>query len=198
MTQALIKFEQSNHHPFRLRKIIVFSSLAIGVLGVCLYGHPAGRFFLLDYSLLHNGVLGLAIYIVCAPILDFWIHNILDKKASDYSDPEQLLESERINGKELDKYFDTRKKIRMVSLSLAGLAAWALSQISPYGIEAFCSVYILSTLTGIAYVRSLNHIRRPRLIYRDDQYYRPPYLPPSRPFWHMDFLNWYMGRGPMP
>lgn len=205
MTQSPASLSSSNHHPFRLRKIIVFFSLAVGVVGACLWGYPVQdypgqnypvqSFFPFDYPWQHNFVLGLAFYFCSVTFLDFWIHTILEKKASTYSDPEQLLESERVNGKELDRYFETRKKIRMVSFSIAGLVAWTLSQFFPYGLQIFCLVYILSTLAGILQVRLSPQIKRPRLLYRDDRYYHPPIY---KPFYHMDYLNWYFGRGPLP
>lgn len=195
MTQSPASLSSSNHHPFRLRKIIVFSSLAVGILGACLWGYPAGRFFPFDYPWQHNVVLGLVFYFCSVTFLDFWIHTILEKKASTTSDPKQLLEFQHVTPKELDKYFETRKNIRLVSLSIAGLAAWTSVQFFPNGLQVFCSVYILSTLAGILQVRLSPQIKRPRLLFRDDRYYHPPIY---RPFYYLDYLNWYFGRGPMP
>jgi hypothetical protein len=178
-----------------LRKIIVFASLAVGILGTCLWGSPAGRFFPFDYPWQHNVVLGLAFYFCSVTFLDFWIHTVLEKKSSTTSDPEQLLESQHVTPQELDKYFETRKNIRMISLSIAGLAAWTSVQFFSNGLEVFCIGYILSTLAGILQVRLSSQIKRPRLLFRDDRYYHPP---SRKPFYGLDFVNWYRGSGPMP
>jgi len=207
MIQSPEHFPPSNHHPFRIRKIIVLLSIFFAVIVLYLLnsfidnplGNPGlGSLILgvlgLDNLVFGDLLAGLASYFCAVTLLDGLAYHHLGLRASNDSDPKALLESERVNGLELDRYFETRKNIRFLSLFLAGVAYGVVSFFSSHGLEAFCLVYILSTLLGIYRVR-LSGIPRPRLMYRDDRYY---VAPPYRPFYSMDYLNWYMGRGPLP
>jgi hypothetical protein len=179
MTKKLVQLSNT-HSPFIFRIIIVAISAICGVLAAFSWEDPLS---------------GLAVYFCSATFLDYLIHNGLELKASNYSDPKLLLEKQHVNGKELDQYFESRKKIRIISLSLAIVAYGVGEKVLNLGLEAFCLAYPLSTLVGIFYVRKMSEIRRPRLIFRDDSYYDPE---TERPFYYLDLLNWYMGRGPMP
>lgn len=154
--------KQSSHRPFVIRKTIVFSAVVFAVVGGVLFGNP---------------VLGIALYFGLATLFDAISYYALDLKSSDFADPEALLKSERVTKEEFDAYFDTRRNIRLNSFCAASIVLSLAFVNSFYPLEAFCLLYILSTIAGILYVRMFGKINRPRLIYRDDRYYVPRHGP---------------------
>lgn len=190
-----------SHDPFLIRRWIVVSNAALGIVVAFL-----GGFFLerdpipgdpLGWGHLTGCFLfGLALYFCCVNVGDVLSHFVLKLKSSSFSDEALLLKIEGVTGEELDHYCDTRRHIRMLSLSAASLAfgiSWIFE--SSRALTAFCIAYILSTLLGILAVRIFSKRRRPKLIRRDKRYDIPPWHRPSMSAseYALNYSRWQSG-----
>lgn len=137
------------HRPFLIRKCIFFPSFAAGALT---------SVFLL------SATYGLIVYFLLTAFLDVIAQYVLKLKASDFSDPKQLLEHERISPQSLDRYYVSRSHIRVLSLAVAGLCQFLI--LSPV---LFCSVYVGMTLISIVIAKFVLKIKAPVMIRRDDR-----------------------------
>lgn len=170
-----------SHDPFLVRKFIV----ALSVIPSIVAAHFLGNVFM-----------AMTLYFGLVTLMDGFSDCILKLKGSDFADPAKTLEEQHVTPEQIDAYFETRLNIRLVSLSVAfGVGIFCFFFLTPYMFQAFCAAYILSTLSGILYVRLVSKIPRPRLIYRDDRYYRCFYHSTQKNF-HNDVLLGMNGIGP--
>ncbi len=115
-----------NHNPFGLRKAILFAGIVSGLV--------SGYF-------LKNYYIGLCIHLAVVTLADQLFHYGFHLKASSFVDPKQLLEHEEISPAALDRHYDAKRNIRLLSLALAGISQAIL--LSP---ELFLGVFATSTL----------------------------------------------------
>ena len=119
---------------------------------------------------------GWAVYCALVPVLEFVRYRVLNIPLLHNVDPKKLQIFERVTPLEFAAYYDTRRWIRYASLATGLLVGGLIGLVFPsVALQVFCGTYVVTTLTGIFYVRRLK-IARPRICYRDDSvllYHRP-------------------------
>ena len=137
-----------NHSPFGLRKAILFAGIVSGLV--------SGYF-------LKNYYIGLCIHLTVVTLADQLFHYGFHLKASSFVDPKQLLEHEEITPEALDRHYNAKRKIRLLSLALAGISQVIL--LSP---ELFLGVFATSTLLGRVYAWYYLDIVGPKVLHTRD------------------------------
>lgn len=131
-----------SHRPFLIRKSIFFAGLFAGVI--------TGYF-------LQNPYWGLCAYFGMVTLCDVVATYAFGLRASDLSDPKQLRVQEKITPFDLDRYYDSRRNIRILSLSFA-----ALSQFLVLSPELFCAVYATVSVVCALYAKYALKIGGPK------------------------------------
>lgn len=122
-----------NHRPFLIRKSIFFAGLAFGVFS---------SYFFESY------LLGLLAYFCVVTASDLLATYAFGLRASDLSDPKQLYKVEKISPFDLDRFYDSRRNIRVLSLFAA-----VLSQVFFLSAALFCGIYIGVSLLAVLYTK---------------------------------------------
>lgn len=130
------------HRPFLIRKCIFFAGIFAGVI--------TGYF-------LQNPSWGLCAYFGVVTLCDLLATYAFGLRASDLSDPKQLRVHEKITPFDLDRYYDSRRNIRILSLSFA-----ALSQVLVFAPELFCAVYATVSVVCALYAKYALKIGGPK------------------------------------
>jgi hypothetical protein len=134
-----------NHSPFGLRKAILFAGIVSG---------------LVSGYLLKNYYIGLCIHLAVATLVDQLFHYGFHLKASSFVDPKKLLSHEEISPEALDRHYDAKRNIRLLSLVLA-----SASQVVFLSPELFLGVFATSTLVGRFYAWYQLDIVGPKVVH---------------------------------
>lgn len=137
--------ETKNHSPFGLRKAILF----VGIVSGLLSGY-----------LLKNYALGLCVHLAVATLVDQLAHYVFHLKSSSFVDSKQLLLKEEITPEDLDRHYDAKRNIRLLSLVLA-----SASQVVFLSPELFLTVFVTSTLVGRFYAWYQLDIVGPKVVH---------------------------------
>jgi len=134
-----------NHSPFGLRKAILFAGIVSG---------------LLSGYLLQNYYIGFCIHLAVATLVDQLFHYGFHLKASSFVDPKKLLSHEEISPEALDRHYDAKRNIRLLSLVLA-----TISQVIFLSPELFLGVFATSTFVGRFYAWYQLDIVGPKVVH---------------------------------
>lgn len=173
----------SKHQPLLIRTCIVASGILVGFLGYA-WGWCDGEILFWKLGMMAHLHYCLTVALTCyfcwVTLWDGLTHFVFRLKPSSFSDEETLLKIAEVTPQELDRYVDTRRNIRFVSLIVATGAYGLSSQFGLFApLTAFCVAYIVSTILGIFGVRCFYKGRLPKLVHRDDRYYNPALHRPS-------------------
>jgi hypothetical protein len=123
--------ETKNHSPFGLRKAMIFVGIVSGLAA---------------WKLSQNIYLGLCVHLVVATLLDQLAHYGFHLKASRFVDPKELLVKEKTPPEALDRHYEAKRNIRLISLCIATVSQAIL--LSP---ELFLGLFAATTLVGRFY-----------------------------------------------